>query len=206
MAILPDDLDASTLYKLLTGIVVPRPIAWVTSLGSNGVVNLAPFSCFTFVSPKPPMIGVSVGTRDGTIKDTARNILANGEFTVNIADETMIDAVHRSAEPYPPDVSEAELLGLGFRTSERVVTPYLAETPISMECLLDRSITCGSVGSQFIIGEIVAFHIREGLCVDWMIDTARLRPACRIAGPNYATLGKVITCELPDSGNSKPQG
>lgn len=192
MEILPDGMEASELYTLLTGVIVPRPIAWVTSLGLNNVVNLAPFSCFTFVSPKPPMIGISIGMRDGAIKDTARNILTHKEFVVNIAHESMIESIHRSAADYPPDVSEVEILGLTLRGGTRIKVPLVAEAPISMECRLHQSIDCGDVGSRFLIGEIVAFHIQDGLSRDNKIDTDRLRPACRIAGPNYAVLGRII--------------
>ena len=90
MDILAVSLGADAAYKLLTGVVVPRPIAWVTTISTAGVVNLAPFSAFTFVSNKPPMVGINVGRKAGQLKDTARNIHETGEFVVNIADETMI--------------------------------------------------------------------------------------------------------------------
>lgn len=195
LSILPDDISATHLYKLMAGIVVPRPIAWVTSMSPNRVVNLAPFSCFTFVPPKPPMVGITVGTRDGKVKDTARNILETGEFAVNIADESMIEAIHPSAEEHPPEVSEVELLGLNLKASERIRTPCLAEVPISMGCRLERSISFGSVGSHFMIGEGVAFHVRSGLCTDYKIDTGKLRPESRIAGPNYAALGRITAMQ-----------
>jgi flavin reductase (DIM6/NTAB) family NADH-FMN oxidoreductase RutF len=192
------DITASTLgpqaiYKLLTGIVVPRPIAWVTTLAPSGHVNLAPFSAFTFVSNKPPMIGINVGRKAGEMKDTARNIHANEEFVVNIADETMIEHVHLSAIEYAPEVSEVEELGLATAPSRTIATPRLADAPISLECRLHRAIAFGDTGSQFIVGEIVVFHVREGLLEDGKIDTAKLRPICRIAGPRYAKLGEIVT-------------
>ena len=97
MQIDPSLLDAEQSYKLLSGIVVPRPIAWITTLSSGGVVNLAPFSAFTFVSPKPPMLAISIGHKAGTYKDTLRNILEREEFVVHIPDQSQIDAVHLSA-------------------------------------------------------------------------------------------------------------
>jgi len=102
----PSDLDAEKAYRLITGIVVPRPIAWVTSLSGGGTVNLAPFSAFTFVSPKPPMLAISVGRKAGIYKDTAHNILNNEEYVVHIADSSLMIAVHKSSTEHPPDVSK----------------------------------------------------------------------------------------------------
>src|SRR5881296_2924089 len=97
MRIDPAYLDAETAYRLITGVVVPRPIAWVTSLSATGVLNLAPFSAFTFVSPKPPMLAISVGRKGGNYKDTAQNILNNEEYVVHIADSSLMTAVHESS-------------------------------------------------------------------------------------------------------------
>lgn len=193
MEILPDEMLAPDLYKLLTGIVVPRPIAWVTTLGPGDVVNLAPFSCFTFVSAKPPTIGITVGLREGQQKDTALNIDDVRDFVVNIGDSSMIEDIHRSALGYPRDVSEAQILGYTVATSKRIKTPYLARAPISLECRFVQSIACGQDGSQFVLGEVVTFHIRDGLCESNKVDTEKLDPACRIAGPLYASLGKIVS-------------
>src|SRR5215469_15376396 len=112
MRIDPAYLDAELAYRLITGIVVPRPIAWVTSLSSKGVLNLAPFSAFTFVSQKPPMLAISVGRKAGVYKDTAHNILQSEEYVIHIADMPLMNAVHESSVEHPPEVSEVELLGL----------------------------------------------------------------------------------------------
>jgi flavin reductase (DIM6/NTAB) family NADH-FMN oxidoreductase RutF len=194
------DFAASTLgpeamYKLLTGIVVPRPIAWVTTLSPGGNVNLAPFSAFTFVSNKPPMVGINVGRKAGVMKDTGNNIRATGEFVVNIPDETMIEPVHLSAVEYPPEVSEADLLGLPVAPGTHLRTPRLADAPISMECRFHRAIAFGDTGSEFMVGEVIAFHIRDGLLVNGKIDTAKLRPICRLGGPNYALLGEIVAMQ-----------
>jgi flavin reductase (DIM6/NTAB) family NADH-FMN oxidoreductase RutF len=192
------DIAASTLgpeatYKLITGIVVPRPIAWVTTRSEGGHVNLAPFSAFTFVSNKPPMVGINVGRKAEKMKDTARNIHATGEFVVNIADVTMIEHVHLSAIEHAPDVSEVEELGLATVPSQVIATPRLADAPISLECRLHRCVAFGDSGSEFMVGEIVVFHIRDGLLENGKIDTAKLNPICRIGGPRYAKLGEIVT-------------
>jgi flavin reductase (DIM6/NTAB) family NADH-FMN oxidoreductase RutF len=193
MQIAATDLDTESTYKLMTGIVVPRPIAWVTTRSPQGVVNLAPFSAFTFVSNRPPMVGINVGRKAGELKDTGRNIHATREFVVNIADETMIEAVHMSAIEHAPDVSEVEELGLATAACVDVAVPRLAAVPVSLECRLHRAIPFGEGGSEFLVGEIVRFHVRDGLLVNGKIDTRSLRPICRIAGPNYATLGEIVT-------------
>ncbi len=195
MLIPADSLGPEATYKLLTGMVVPRPIAWVTTLSTAGVVNLAPFSAFTFVSTKPPMVGMNIGRKAGRMKDTARNIHDTEEYVVNIADDSMIEAVHLSAIEYAPEISEAELLGLELAASTSVRVPRLAAAPASLECRLHRSISFGDTGSEFMVGEIIQFHIRDGLYRDGKVDTAKLRPICRIGGPNYATLGEIVTME-----------
>ena len=193
MDIDPASLDPEQTYKLLTGIVVPRPIAWVATLSAEGRVNLAPFSCFTYVSVKPPMIGINVGRRAGKRKDTAANIHARGEFVVHIADRALVAPVHQSAVEHPPEVSEAELLGLATAPSLRIATPRIAAAPIALECRLHRAIAFGDTGSEFIVGEVVAMRMREGLCRNGKIDTRQLDPICRLAGPNYAVLGEIVT-------------
>lgn len=195
MRIVPDPMPAADIYKLLTGIVVPRPIAWVTTVSPEGTVNLAPFSCFTFVSSKPPMIGINVGLRLGQRKDTAINIKASGDFTVNIADDSMIELIHRSAIAFGPDVSETEILGLQIVESERVKSPRLGIAPIALECRLHEIIEFGESGSEFTVGEVLMFHIAEGLCIENKIDTAKLRPVCRLGGPKYAKLGEIISVD-----------
>ncbi|HEY0297217.1 MAG TPA: flavin reductase family protein [Bordetella sp.] len=193
MRITAPELTPEQTYKLLSGIVVPRPIAWISTLGPGGKVNLAPFSCFTFVSNTPPMVGVNIGRKAGLRKDTARNILAHRHFVVNIGDETLLDAIHSSAEEHPPEVSEAELLGLDVLPGEHIDTPRLAAAPISMECRLHSVTPFGDTGAEFFVGEVLVFHIRDGLARDGKIDTERLRPVCRIGGPNYASLGPIVS-------------
>jgi flavin reductase (DIM6/NTAB) family NADH-FMN oxidoreductase RutF len=190
----PRTLSADETYKLLTGVVVPRPIAWVTTLSANGV-NLAPFSTFTFVSPKPPMLAFSVGQRDGIYKDTARNILSLEEYVVHIADGALIEAVHGSAIEYPPEVSEIEMLGLATVPSLHVQPPRVAAAPIAMECRLRQCLEFGDTRSRLIVGEVLAFHFRDGLLQNGKINTKVLDPLARLAGPNYATLGEVVTMQ-----------
>ena len=124
-------------YKLLTNLVVPRPIAWITSLDADGLVNLAPFSFFNAVCADPICVMVSIGQRDdGTPKDTARNILARGEFVVHLVTEDLFDAMNLSAADFPPDIGELAAAGLHAAPSSRIAVPRVAEAQVGMECRL----------------------------------------------------------------------
>ena len=193
MRIDPAYLDAETAYRLITGVVVPRPIAWVTSLSATGVLNLAPFSAFTFVSPKPPMLAISVGRKGGIYKDTAQNILNNEEYVVHIADSSLMTAVHESSTEHPPDVSEVEELRLSTLPGERIKVPRLAAAPVAMECRFRQCLEFGETRSRLIVGEVLVFHIREGLLKNGKIETEALDPIARIGGPRYAKLGEIVT-------------
>ena len=193
MRILAADLNPQQTYKLITGVVVPRPIAWICSRSPEGVLNLAPFSAFTFVSTKPPLLGVNVGRKAGVRKDTGHNIHASGEYVVHIGDVSLVRAIHESAVEHAPEVSEVELLGLQTTPSERIGVPRLTAPPVAMECRLHRAIEFGDTGSEFIVGEVLVFHLREGLLQHGKIDSAALDPVCRLAGPRYAGLGPVIS-------------
>ena len=193
MRIDPAYLDAETAYRLITGVVVPRPIAWVTSLSGDGIVNLAPFSAFTFVSPKPPMLAISVGRKGKTYKDTAQNILNNEEYVVHIADSSLMEAVHESSTEHPPDVSEVEELRLSTLPGERIKVPRLVAAPIAMECRFRQCLEFGETRTRLIVGEVLVFHIRDGLLNNGKIETEALDPIARIAGPRYARLGDIVT-------------
>lgn len=192
MQVSPDGLSVEEIYKLLTGLIVPRPIAWVTSADAKGVVNLAPFSAFTYLSTQPPMIGICISRKASRRKDTARNIEATGEFVVHIADETLAGPVHLSSAEHEPGVSEPEVLGLALTPSRDVSVPRLAIASAAMECVLDRIVDFGEGGSQLIAGRIVRFHVRDNLIVDGKIASDVLRPLGRIAGPRYVKLGEII--------------
>lgn len=193
MKILASSLNPEQTYKLMTGIVVPRPIAWITTLSPTGLVNLAPFSCYTIVSNKPPMIGVNIGRKAGVRKDTGRNIHESGEFVVNIANEDLLDPLHQSAVEYPEDVSEVELLGLRTLPSDSIAVPRLEAVPVSLECRLHSITPFGETGAEFYVGEVLALHIRDEIVRNGKIQTTDLRPICRLGGPNYAQLGKTVT-------------
>jgi flavin reductase (DIM6/NTAB) family NADH-FMN oxidoreductase RutF len=165
-------------YKILTNVVVPRPIAWVTSLGNSGVVNLAPFSFFNAVGSDPLYIIVSVGMRDdGSPKDTARNIRACGEFIVNLVTEPLLRAMNISAVDFPPDESEVAAAGLKTVPGVRVRVPRLADAQVSLECRLQQSHPLGT--NTLFVGEVLMFHVADEL----------LGPRLRING--FAPVGRL---------------
>lgn len=187
-------LDTETAYRLLVGCVVPRPIAWITTVDASGRVNVAPFSSYNYVATSPPMLAVNIALRagDGAIKDTARNILESREFVVNVATEATMDAMHRSAWEYPPDVSEAEVLGLELLPSRHVRAPRIASSPVQMECRLDQAVTLGRGVNTLYIGEVVAFHLSEAVYDGRRVDAERMRPVARLGGPFYSGLGEIF--------------
>lgn len=191
MQIDTDSLSPQECYRLISGIVVPRPIAWITTQSPEGVVNLAPFSCFTFVSNSPLMVGINIGRKAGREKDTARNIRALDQFVVNIADWTMVEDVHASAVEYEAHESEVENLGLTALPSVTVTPPRLEKAPISLECKLHSVTGYGNTGAEFFVGRVTRIHVSDRLYEDGRIDTRALQPVCRIAGANYATLGEI---------------
>lgn len=205
MRIDPSLLDAEEGYRLISGMVVPRPIAWVTSLSGGGVLNLAPFSAFTFVSLKPPMLAISIGHKAGVYKDTAQNILRNEEFVIHIADSSLMNAVHESAAEFPPEVSEVEELGLKTMASELIGVPRLSLAPIAMECRFRHCFEFGEARTRLIVGEVMMFHVRDGLLENDKIETKALDPIARIAGPRYARLGEIVTLKtMMQTSYSKP--
>ncbi|HEX8980011.1 MAG TPA: flavin reductase family protein [Parasulfuritortus sp.] len=162
MQIDPAQHSVADNYKLLTNLVVPRPIAWVTSQGPDGVVNLAPFSFFNAVGSDPLYVLFSVGLNDaGEAKDTARNVRASGEFVVNLVTEELFDAMNLSAADFPPGLSELEAAGLHAAPSARVKVPRVAESQASMECRLHSEQALGE--NTLFIGEVVMFHVADQL-------------------------------------------
>lgn len=162
MQIDPSQHSAPDNYKLLTNLVVPRPIAWVTSQNADGVVNLAPFSFFNAVGANPLYLIISIGLNDaGETKDTARNILAGGEFVVNLVTEELFDAMNVSAADFPEGESELEAAGLHAAPSVKVKPPRVAESQASMECKLHSSQLLGN--NTLVIGEVVMFHVADHL-------------------------------------------
>ena len=183
MQIDPSQHSVADNYKLLTNLVVPRPIAWVTSQNANGVVNLAPFSFFNAVGANPLYLIISIGLNDaGEPKDTQRNILSSGEFVVNLVTEELFDAMNVSAADFPNGESELEAANLHAAPSVKVKPPRVAESQASMECKLHSSQALG--GNTLVIGEVVMFHVADHL-VGERLHINDFAPIGRLGSPSF---------------------
>lgn len=186
-------------YKLLIGGVVPRPIAWVTSVSTEGVVNAAPFSYFNVACIDPMMISVSIGRKPGSVmKDTSRNIEATGDFVVNMVDIHNVEAVNRTSADFPPELSEVEQVGLTMLPSIAVKAPRLAESRIHFECRLHQIVTLGDPAAfDLVIGEVVHVQVDDELYYEGKIDITKFAPVSRLAGNTYGTLGELFDHPRP---------
>jgi flavin reductase (DIM6/NTAB) family NADH-FMN oxidoreductase RutF len=202
----PQIADQTALYKLLIGCVVPRPIAWVSSVDADGVCNLAPFSYFMAITDDPPTIAFSSSPRGErgsvrTKKDTLRNIEALGEFVVNVVDDPCAEQMNLSSGDYAPEVDEFALTGLTPAPSTRVKPPRVAEAPINLECRLIRVIPVGNAPANLVLAQIVHFHVRDDVydAASGRIDLHRLRPVGRLAGNLYTHVHDIFEMKRPSA-------
>ena len=210
----PDDFTADEMYFVLRDAIIPRPIAWVSSIDAQGNTNIAPFSFFNVCSPTPPVLGFSSGPRgedrssDGwALKDTWANIRATREFVINLVPESMADEMVRTSDPLPPGASEFQHAGLTPVASTRVKPPRVAGVPVAYECVLREGIALGR--STWVMGDVVQVHI-DGRCyagekrgfkhrVDVLSQTD-MRPYARLGSNFYARLREIETLQRRDGG------
>jgi flavin reductase (DIM6/NTAB) family NADH-FMN oxidoreductase RutF len=197
-------LSRRDAYRILSSLVIPRPIAWITTVDEAGRVNLAPFSSFMGIFG-PPMLAFTVGRRrDGSLKDTQRNLKANGQAVVHLADLPLLGPLHASGAEVEPDISEVARLGLATEPSLQVAPPRLREAPVALECRLNQELDLGPVTTLVLLDVVVA-HAAERI---WnaehdCADASQWRPVVRLAsvvGPNYGALGETFRLgpsELP---------
>lgn len=197
----PKQISERENYKFLIGSIIPRPIAFVTSISEDGVVNAAPFSFFNIVSSNPPMISVSIQRKKGEPKDTARNIRAKEQFVVHIVDAENVEQVNKTAANLPPDESEIAVAGLSLVKSEKIDVPGVKEAKVRLECVLEKALELGgddeNAGCDLIVGKVVYYHIEESLYEDGRIDPKGLGAISRLAGNDYAKIGEQFTIERP---------
>lgn len=181
----PSSLGAS-VYPLLNSVVVPRPIAWVSTRSAAGVDNLAPHSYFTISSVTPPVVQfTSVGP-----KDSLRNAVATGEFVVSLCPEDLVEQVNLTATDYPPDVSEFDAVGVTREPSARVTPCRVAESPVALECRLLTTKDFGG-GSTVVFGEVVWIAVDERVLQDGRPEISLLRPLARLGADEWSTIGEV---------------
>lgn len=197
----PDELHQKEVYKLLTGLIIPRPIAWVSTINEEGIPNLAPFSYFNAVGDDPPHVMISISRGGHLNKDTLNNILNNKEFVVNLVTEDLSEKMNSTAHPLLPHESEFEFANVLAGISTKVKPPLVAESPVSMECVLVHHYCLEqhqNGGSTIIIGRVVQFHVQEGVLDEkFHVNIDKYQPISRLAGANYAKLGELFTIKRP---------
>jgi flavin reductase (DIM6/NTAB) family NADH-FMN oxidoreductase RutF len=191
----PNTLSEHDRYKLLISLVIPRPIALVTTLGPTGVVNAAPFSFFNMFSESPPLAVLGLQAKPGgSLKDTSAHIRDRGEFVINLVDEALGEQMNQCAVDFPPEISEIDVAKLTTLASEKVKTPRIAEAPAALECRHYTTLEV-SASRRLAIGEIVHIHIRGGIwdTEKMRIDMTQYRPLARLYGNFYASLSAPFT-------------
>jgi flavin reductase (DIM6/NTAB) family NADH-FMN oxidoreductase RutF len=202
----PRSMPPLAVYKLLIGCVVPRPIAWVSTVSAKGVNNVAPFSFFMGVCNDPPTIafsagprGVESGTGTATQKDTVRNLEATSDFVVNVVDDMLAEQMNLTSGEYPPEVDEFAVAGLTAAPCVMVRAPRVLEAPISMECRVGQIVRVGRGPHSLVLGEILQFHIRDEVYDrgTGRIDMHRLKPVGRLAGHMYTHVHDLFEMKRP---------
>ncbi len=188
----PHTVDAKNIYKLLIGCIVPRPIAFVSTKSSEGILNLAPFSFFMGVCANPPTLAFSISQKGsgGGTKDTLANIRETKEFVVNVVSEEMGERMNITAAEFPSHIDEFKVAGFTPIASDKISVPRVKESPIQMECRLSQIVEINSsqpLGASVVFGEIICFHLAEEIYDNnFHIDIAALQPIGRLAGNSYS--------------------
>lgn len=193
MKIDPSSLDWKEAHELLVGAVLPRPIAFISTVGEDGINNVAPFSFFTSISVKPAYIGFSIGRyREGRKKDTLVNIEFSKDFVINVVTEEIVDAMNQASKDYPSNVDEFKEVGLTPVKGDLVKSPMVAESPVNMECRLVKILEFGETPriNHFVIGEVLRVHVRDDIWVNNIIKADRLKAIGR--------LGEELYCRTTD--------
>lgn len=207
LADLPDD----RVYKILCSLVIPRPIALVSTLGPGGVVNAAPFSFFNVFSEAPPLIVLGLQHKaDRSAKDTTRNIATEGEFVVNMVDESLAEAMNICATNFPAEISEVDSAGLTTAPSTTVRTPRIAEAPAALECVRELSLAFGPQ-RELLVGRVLHVHVREDVMDErFNVDITRYQPVGRLFGDSYSRQRDVFSLDRLDyaawAARQKPSG
>lgn len=188
-------------YKLLIGTVVPRPIAFITSEAIDGTINGAPFSYFNVVTADPPMLSVSIQRKNDRQKDTAKNILAKGNFVIHIVSKDYVEKINQTAASLAEDESEITLASLTLAPSTHISTPGIEEAKVRYECVMEQHLPLGSDGqvtTDFFIAKVQTVHIAEEVYDDGKIVYEELAAMSRLAGNDYAEIGDITTIKRPD--------
>ena len=199
MQIDPRELNPVEAYKLLISIIVPRPIAFVSTCAQDGSTNLAPFSFFNGVSSYPPIVSVAIGMKaGGEPKDTLRNIRETNEFVVNMVTENIAAAMHQASADYPFGTSEFEQVGLTPIPSDLVRPPRVKESPIALECQVIQMVPVTGSDTQLVLGRVLRYHIEDEIITDLTVDIENYPIVGRLGGRAYCTIGTTFTMPRAD--------
>ncbi len=202
MKIIPAQLNRRDSHELMMSAILPRPIAFVSTVGEDGVFNLAPFSCFAPMGSKPAVVGLGLSLkRDGRHKDTLRNIQFTRDFVINVVDERLAEAMNQTAAEYPSEVDEFKEVGLTPVKSELVKSPRVAESPVNLECRVMEILKYGepSTGGHIVLGEVALVHVRDDLWAGEEIDLSKWKPIGRLGNKLYCRIKDVFAMERPDT-------
>ena len=200
MKIDPATLDRKSAHDLMVGAALPRPIAFVSTVGAKGIYNLAPFSFFIPLSANPAIVGVGIGRkRDGDKKDTLVNIELTGDFVINVVTESLAEAMNQTAGEYPPEVDEFQVAKLTPVKADLVKSPMVAESPIQMECRLLQILEYGKFPNlhNFVIGEVIRVHVKDEFWADGEIQSSRLKMIGRMGGDLYCRTTDIFEMKRP---------
>lgn len=202
MEISPNEIPHQSIYKLLTGAILPRPIGWISSVDADGRPNLAPFSFFNAVCSNPPTVVFCpmIRSLDGKTKDTLNNVRATNEFVVNIVSEDLADAMNLSSVEAPPDVNEFAFARVTEEPSVTVRPPRVKESRVHFECRVRQIVEIGSEpgGGCLVIGEVLHIHVDDTVLTGGdKIALATLKPIGRLAGGGYVRVTDVFELERP---------
>ena len=195
MILEPGSISTGAMYNFMIAMVVPRPIAFVSTVNPQGRRNLAPFSYFNCISSEPPLIGISILNRQDDPKDTLRNIRDVREFVVNLVNESLLDAMVQTSGEWPETADEFEIAGLGAEVSDVVKPPRVKESPVALECRLHQEVTLGT--ASFVVGEILRVHVADDILTNGRVDVLKLRPVGRLGGEGYCVVREVLQRSRP---------
>lgn len=196
----PAELSARDRYHLMTSLVGPRPIGWLSTWGADGTANLAPFSYFAALSVAPMLVGVSIGMRRDELKDSIVNIRARGAFCVNVVTEELLEPMNESSASVPPEVDEFELAGLERSTSDRVDAPFVAEAAAVLECTVQQEVDLGAPNA-LVIAEVVGVRLDPSLPMEegtMVVSPEALRLVGRLGGSTYAIASDLRRLPRPE--------
>jgi len=193
----PDTLEASAIYKLLTGSVIPRPIGWISTIDEIGINNLAPFSYFNIIGDDPPHVMFSTVRGNNTNKDTLNNVLTNKQFVVNMVTEDLVEQMNATSQTVPAEIDEFKLAGVTPIASTKIQPNRVKESPITFECEMVHHYFIENHkqgGACIVVGRIVIMHFDESVLLDnYKINMETYKPVSRLAGANYSKLGEIFS-------------